>query len=64
MPLWWMGGNMSAERIWSGDSAGWFSTAGGLVPGFAVNPQIAVGCGGTVHRAAISLVIFGFSLSR
>jgi hypothetical protein len=64
MLLSWMGGNMGVERIWSGDSVVWFSTAGGFVPGFAVNPQIAVGCGGTVLQAAISLIIFGLSLSR
>jgi hypothetical protein len=49
MPLSWMGGNMGRDRAGSGDGSVWFSTAGRLGPGFAVNPQIAAGCGGAVR---------------
>jgi hypothetical protein len=48
MPLWWMGGNMGTDRDRSGDGPVWFSTAGRLGTGFAVNPQMRVDCGGGV----------------
>jgi hypothetical protein len=46
MPLSWMGGNMGRDRAGSGDGSVWFSTVGRLGTGFAVNPQMRVGCGG------------------